>query len=122
MTSKILIVDDSQSAREAAAAALKPLPDVEVFTASNGFEALKVLPLHQFAVIIADVNLPDLNGLELIRFVKTNPHYKNTPLIVATSERRAADRDRGLAQGATDFLIKPVEPKALAELVGRYLR
>ena len=65
--------------------------------------------------------MPDINGLELINFVKKNPHYRETPLFIVTTEGREQDRDRGLALGASEYLVKPFEPEALAALVRRYL-
>ena len=121
MSSKILIVDDSTAARELMASTVQAMQGVEVFTATNGFDALRVLPKHQFSLIITDVNMPDLNGLELIRFVKQNPHYKDTPLFVVTTENRALDREKGLAMGASEYVIKPFEPGTLTALVEKYL-
>jgi two-component system chemotaxis response regulator CheY len=86
---KVLIVEDSRATRELLAAALDALEGVEVHLAVNGFEALKVLPRHRFALIITDINMPDINGLELINFVKKNPHYRHTPLFEPFIIRRA---------------------------------
>lgn len=121
MPNKILIVDDSKATRELMASTVQALGSVEVFTAVSGFDALRVLPKHQFSLIITDINMPDLNGLELIRFVKQNPHYKDTPLFVVTTESRATDRDRGLAMGASEYVIKPFDPSVLTALVEKYL-
>ena len=93
---KVLIVEDSRATRELLAAAIEILEGVEVYTAVSGFEALKVLPRHRFSLIITDINMPDINGLELINFVKKNPHYRETPLFVVTTEGREQDRNRGL--------------------------
>src|SRR5579871_10268 len=84
---------------------------------SSGFEALKILPRHRFDLIITDINMPDINGLELINFVKKNPRYRDTPLFVITTEGRAQDRDKGLALGAAEYLIKPFEPRSLEGLL-----
>ena len=103
------------------AAALQSLEGLEVFTAVSGFEALKVLPRHRFELIITDINMPDINGLELINFVKKNPHYRETPLFVVTTEGRDQDRQRGLALGAAEYLVKPFDMNQLYALVKRYL-
>ena len=103
------------------AAAVQTLGSVEVHTVVSGFEALKVLPRHRFALIITDINMPDINGLELINFVKKNPHYRDTPLFVVTTEGRDQDRARGLQLGANEYVVKPFDPELLAELVKRYL-
>jgi two-component system chemotaxis response regulator CheY len=66
--------------------------------------------------------MPDINGLELINFVKMNPNYRETPLFIVTGEGRQHDRERGLQLGASEFLIKPLQPEQLNELVRRYLK
>lgn len=119
---KVLIVEDSKATREWIAAAVESVAGVEAVTTGSGFEALKLLPRHRFDLIITDVNMPDINGLELINFVKKNPNYKHTPLFVVTTEGRAQDRERGLALGAAEYLVKPFEPKSLEELLKRYLK
>lgn len=102
------------------AAALQSL-GVEVHLAVSGFEALKVLPRHRFSLIITDINMPDINGLELINFVKKNPHYRETPLFVVTTEGREQDRARGLQLGANEYVVKPFAPDHISLLVRRYL-
>jgi two-component system chemotaxis response regulator CheY len=119
--SKVLIVEDSRATREMLAAAVELVGGVEVYTATSGFEALKVLPRHRFSLIITDINMPDINGLELINFVKKNPNYRHVPLFVVTTEGRAQDRERGLQLGASEYLIKPFESETLTALVRRYL-
>ncbi len=119
---KVLIVEDSRATREMLAAAVEAVEGVEVHLAISGFEALKVLPRHRFALIITDINMPDINGLELINFVKKNPNYRETPLFVVTTEGRDQDRQRGLQLGASEYVVKPFTPDAIAELVRRYLK
>ena len=115
-------MEDSGATRELLRAAVEALPEVEVHTAVSGFDALKVLPRHRFELIITDINMPDINGLELINFVKKNPHYKDVPLFVVTTEGREQDRDRGLQLGADEYVVKPFAPELLLALVRRYLK
>lgn len=119
---KVLIVEDSAATRELLRAAVEIVAEVEVFTAVSGFDALKVLPRHRFELIITDINMPDINGLELINFVKKNPHYREVPLFIVTTEGREQDRDRGLQLGANEYVLKPFVPEQLCELVRRYLK
>jgi two-component system, chemotaxis family, chemotaxis protein CheY len=119
---KVLIVDDSQATRQLVSSTLEELPDAEVTESATGFEALKVLPRHRFDLIITDINMPDINGLELINFVKKNPLYRDVPLFILSSESREQDRARGLALGAAEYLTKPFEPEALLMLVRRHLK
>jgi two-component system chemotaxis response regulator CheY len=119
---KILIVEDSKATREFIAATVESLPGLEAFTTASGFDALKLLPRHRFDLIITDINMPDINGLELINFVKKNPTYKDTPLFIITTEGRDQDRDRGMALGAAEYLVKPFQPASLEGLLRRYLK
>jgi two-component system chemotaxis response regulator CheY len=119
---KVLIVEDSRATRELLAAAVELAGGVEVHTAVSGFEALKVLPRHRFSLIVTDINMPDINGLELINFVKKNPNYRHVPLFVVTTEGRAQDRERGLQLGASEYLVKPFDSEVLTALVQQYLK
>ncbi len=121
MAFKVLIVDDSKATRELIATVVEGVDECQAFEAQSGFDALKILPRHQFDLIITDINMPDINGLELINFVKKNPNYRETPLLIVSTESSEQDRLRGLALGATDYLVKPFEPDALLALVRRYL-
>ena len=119
---KVLIVEDSPASRKFIAATVESVPDVEAVTTASGFEALKLLPRHRFDLIITDINMPDINGLELINFVKKNPNYRDTPLFIITTEGREQDRARGMALGASEYLVKPFQPHSLEGLVRRYLK
>jgi two-component system, chemotaxis family, chemotaxis protein CheY len=119
---KVLIVEDSETSRDYLAAAVTSFDGVEVVATDRGFEALKLLPLHRFDLIITDIQMPDINGLELINFVKKNPNYRNTPLFIVTAEGREQDRARGLALGASEYLVKPVKVEDLVGLLRRYLQ
>ena len=117
---KVLIVEDSRATRELLSATLSAM-GLEVVSAQNGFDALKMLPRHRFSLIITDINMPDINGLELINFVKRNPNYRDTPLFVITTEGRDVDRQRGLQLGASEYVVKPFQAEQLSALVKRYL-
>ena len=121
MGHKVLIVEDSTASREFIASTLSQTEGTEVVCASSGFDALKLLPRYRFDLIITDINMPDINGLELINFVKMNPNYRETPLLIVTGEARQHDRERGIQLGASEFLIKPLQPELLTALVRRYL-
>ncbi len=122
MPFKVLIVEDSRASREFIAATVESIQGVTAYTTGSGFEALKLLPRHQFDLIITDINMPDINGLELINFVKKNPHYRQTPLFVITTEGREQDRKKGMALGAAEYLVKPFEPQSLEALTRQYLK
>ena len=119
---QILIAEDSATTRSFLVAALEEIDDFEIVEASSGFEALKLLPRRKFNLIITDINMPDINGLELINFVKSNLQYSSIPLIVVTTEGAERDRQKGLALGADEYLVKPINPVELQELVRKYLK
>ena len=119
--SRVLVIEDDADFRAMMCLALES-DGFEVTAAKSGFEALKILPGASFHLIVTDVNMPDINGLELINFVKKNPHYKDTPLFVVTSEGREQDRDRGLLLGANEYVVKPFSPERISELARRYLK
>lgn len=91
----------------------------EVVTASSGFEALKLLPRERFDLFVTDINMPDINGLELIRFVREHPVHGKTPLVVISTDGAERDRDRGMRLGANAYLVKPFPPEQLIETVNR---
>lgn len=121
MAYKVLIVEDSKASRELIASTAESVQGVEAFTTGTGFEALKLLSRQRFDLIITDINMPGINGLELINFVKKNPSYRDTPLFVITTEGRDQDREKGLALGAVEYLVKPFRPQDLEGLLIRYL-
>ena len=92
-----------------------------VITAKSGFEALKLLPRERFDLFITDINMPDINGLELIRFVRESPVHGKVPLIIISTDGGERDRDRGLKLGANAYLVKPFPPEKLVELASRAL-
>jgi len=118
---RLLLVDDSATARAFAAAALEDAADLEITQAASGFEAIRILPTEAFDLVITDINMPDINGLELIRFARTHERYQETPLIIISTEGRERDRDKALALGANEYLVKPYAADQLVAAVRRYL-
>ena len=115
---RILIVEDSSTMLELLAAALEELEQpVEITSAASGFEALRALPRERFDLILTDINMPDINGLELVSFVKQSPRYREIPLVIVSTESSQRDLDRGLGLGADAYVAKPFNPEALRELV-----
>ena len=115
---QILIVEDSPTMRALLNSALEDLEKpVKITEASSGFEALRCLPRERFDLIVTDINMPDINGLELVSFVKSNAAYRSIPLIIVSTESSERDRERGVGLGADAYLVKPFEPEALRELV-----
>jgi two-component system chemotaxis response regulator CheY len=123
---KILVVEDSSSMRAYLTTIIEggtdSLSDLEIVEAATGFEALKTLPHHKFDAILTDINMPDINGLELVSFLKNHPVYRTIPIMVISTESSDEDRRRAAALGAEEYLIKPFESKDLVAKLRRLLR
>ncbi len=113
----ILIVEDSATTRALIRAVIEDMGDFNIVEAGSGFEALKLLPAQEFNLVITDVNMPDINGLELIHFIKSNPRYSHIPLIIVSTERSEEDKKRGIALGAMSYITKPFKAQELQEVV-----
>ena len=114
---RILIVEDSATMRSLLASTLEGLDvPVKVVEAASGFEALRLLPREHFDLVVTDINMPDINGLELVAFVKGNDRYQSIPLVIVSTESSERDRDKGLELGADAYLVKPFEPEVLQEV------
>lgn len=122
MSKKILITEDSPTMRAMIRATIEALGDFDIYEAPNGFEALRMLPREPFDLVITDINMPDINGLELVSFVKKNDQYKNIPLVIVSTEGSERDREKGLKLGADAYLVKPFAPEDLQKLVQGFLR
>lgn len=102
-------------------AVIQSTVQADIVECASGLEAIKVLPHYQFHLVITDINMPDINGLELIQFLRSNPKFSGVPLIVISTEGSARDRQKGLALGADAYVVKPFDPKQLASVVAKYL-
>jgi len=118
----ILVVDDSSTTRALISSHLADGGDWEILEAATGFEALKVLPARSVDLVITDINMPDINGLELISFLRENPLYRHIPAIIVTTEDSGEDRERGLGLGAKEYLVKPFTGGQLLEAVRKVLK
>ena len=115
---RILIVEDSATMRSLLASSLEDLDiPVKIVEAESGFEALRFLPREQFDLVVTDINMPDINGLELVSFIRNNERYADVPLVIVSTEGSDRDRDKGLGLGADAYLVKPFEPEMLRQVV-----
>ena len=120
---RILIVEDSATMRSLLTSTLEEMDfPVKVTEACSGFEALRCLPREDFDLVVTDINMPDINGLELLSFVKSNAKYRSIPLIIVSTEGSERDRDKGLGLGADAYMVKPFEPESLREIARDLLK
>jgi two-component system chemotaxis response regulator CheY len=120
-TKTILIADDSATMRALLGAIVEGLGDFQIVEACSGFEALRLLPRDPVDLILTDINMPDINGLELISYLRNNPNYKNIPVFIISTEGSAKDIEKGKQLGADEYLVKPFSPVILQQLINRYL-
>ena len=118
---KILITEDSPTMRSLLISSIEALEGYDIIEAASGFEAPRLLPREKVDLIITDINMPDINGLELISYVKNNPLYREIPLFIISTESSEKDLERGLALGADEYLTKPFNPMTLQDLIRRYI-
>ena len=119
---RILIVEDSPTMRSLLTSSLEELEGaVKIVEVASGFEALRHLPREQFDLIVTDINMPDINGLELVSFLKRDERYRAIPLVIVSTEGSDRDRDKGLGLGADAYLVKPFDPQQLRRLVADLL-
>jgi two-component system chemotaxis response regulator CheY len=117
----ILIADDSPTMRAMLVSTIEMLGDYRIVEASSGFEALRLLPREEVDLILTDINMPDINGLELISYLRTNSNYLSIPVFIISSEGSLKDIEKGKLLGANEYLIKPFDPARLQALISSYL-
>jgi two-component system chemotaxis response regulator CheY len=117
----ILVVEDSPTMRQLISFAIKRVANSRVFEATDGVDALKKLSSERIDLILADINMPVMDGLKLVSLVRGNPTYKDIPIIIITTEGAEEDRKRALAIGANAYLPKPIQTQELLKLVNGFL-
>lgn len=113
-TKHILITDDSATMRRMVRACLRDVPDVLIDEAASGLEALERLTLAPVDLLILDLNMPDIHGLEVLQFVRGHQTYQDMPVIVLTTRSDEDSRRAAEAAGVSLYLTKPFDPQALA--------
>jgi two-component system, chemotaxis family, chemotaxis protein CheY len=98
-------------------ATLEVSGDVDVHEANNGFQALKILPRGDFDLVIVDINMPDINGLELVSFMRRSERFRETPLVIVSTEASEQTRARVAALGVNAYLQKPFAAEDLQKIV-----
>lgn len=117
----ILIVDDSPTMRRMIRASLNALSGAAFQEAGSGLEALEKLALGPVDLIVLDLNMPDMHGMEVLRFVRQHQNYTKVPIIVLTTRGDEQGRNEAMQAGASVYLTKPFEPHTLAAQAGALL-
>ena len=118
---KVLVVEDSPTMRQLIVFALKRIRGFQIVEANDGVDGLKKLSADKFDLILTDINMPIMDGLKLVSMVRNDPHYKETPIIVITTEGATEDRERALALGANEYITKPIQTVQILETVKKLM-
>lgn len=116
----ILIVDDCKTTRKLLSYLLKEAK-LNITLAENGFDALEKLARNAIDIVLTDMNMPQMDGIELIRSMKEDDSYKNIPIVMLTTEADESERNRGLEVGASSYLTKPVGKEQLMAEINKYI-
>ncbi len=119
MTKTIMTVDDSRSIRQMVSFTLQQA-GYNVVEAEDGKDAFSKLN-GQVNMVLTDLNMPNMDGIELIRAIRSEPQYKFMPLIMLTTESQVSKKQEGKAAGATGWIIKPFSPEQLLAVVKKVL-
>jgi two-component system, chemotaxis family, chemotaxis protein CheY len=115
-TKKVMTVDDSRTMREMVAFTLRSA-GYEVLEAEDGKDALTKLTGNKVDLVIADLNMPNMDGLSLVRHLRAMPAYRTTPILMLTTESDEGKKQDGRAAGATGWIVKPFSPEKLLQVV-----
>ncbi len=121
MSKVIMTVDDSASVRQMVSFTLKQA-GYEVLEAEDGQDALGQLSGSTVHMLITDLNMPNVDGIELIRKVRANANFKFIPIVMLTTESQDSKKQEGREAGATGWIVKPFDPEQLLAVVKKVLR
>jgi two-component system chemotaxis response regulator CheY len=117
----ILIVDDSPTIRRMVKASLGAMTGTTFVEAASGLEAIETLAVSRVQLVILDLNMPDMHGLDVLRFVRSHDNYNHVPVLILTTRGDQVSRDASLQAGASAYMTKPFTPAALAASVADLL-
>ncbi|HEU4534630.1 MAG TPA: response regulator [Polyangiaceae bacterium] len=112
-----LVVEDSPVMRQLLVFALARVQNLRVTEADDGVDGLRKLAGTRFDIVITDINMPVMDGLKLVRRIRSDPAHKDTPVIIITTEGSQEDRQRALQLGANAYITKPIQaPQVIAKV------
>lgn len=117
----VLIADDSKTTQMLVQTTLQRLRDVRFRTAENGREALSVLAQEQVDLLVTDINMPEMDGIALVREVRRSHSRENLPILIITAKGEEEARGEGMALGANAYVLKPISGRELLQLAGQLL-
>jgi two-component system chemotaxis response regulator CheY len=117
-----LVVEDSPTMRQLIVFALSRLRSLKIIEADDGVDALKKMAQRRFDIIITDINMPIMDGLKLVRRVRSDEVYKDIPIVIITTEGAQEDRQRALTLGANAYITKPIQASQVIATVKDLLK
>lgn len=121
MKKTILIADDSESVREVVSFTLENA-GYKVLVGQDGEDALKFLNGEEIHLVVTDLHMPKMDGITLIKNIRSNPSYQNIPILFLTTESQASKKDEAKAAGATGWIVKPFVPEKLLTTIQKVIR
>jgi two-component system chemotaxis response regulator CheY len=121
MMATILVVDDSPTIRRMVRTALAPLDGVTFAEAGSGLQAIETLAVERVSAVVLDLNMPDMHGLDVLRFLRSHDSYRHVPVLILTTRGDDASRTAALEAGASGYMTKPFSPASLASSVSALL-
>jgi two-component system chemotaxis response regulator CheY len=118
----VLVVDDSKVMREMIIACLRGEDHLDFSQASSGLEAIEQLSIRPFDLVVLDLNMPDIGGLEVVEFIRGQHRLSQIPILIVTTRGDDATQERVLAAGASSYMTKPFTPDGIAGEVRALLR
>jgi two-component system chemotaxis response regulator CheY len=107
---ELLVVDDSKVMRDMIVACLRVDPSLRFSHAASGLEAIEHLSLRHFDLVVLDLNMPDIGGIEVVEFIRSQDRLRALPIIIVTTRGDEASRTKALTAGASRFMVKPFDP------------
>jgi two-component system, chemotaxis family, chemotaxis protein CheY len=121
MQKRILVVDDSESIRQLLSFTLERA-GFEVAVAVDGEDALRMLDGKNLDLVLTDLNMPNMDGISLIRQVRLNDHYKRVPIVMLTTESQSSFKEQAKEAGATGWIVKPFVSDKLLSVITKVMR
>lgn len=120
MSKTIITVDDAQTMRKMIRFTLQPTGH-DIIEAADGAEAFNTLKDRPVDLVITDVNMPNMDGIELTRKLRATPLHASTPIVLLTTESSPEKKNQGRAAGATGWIVKPFNQQQLLAIVSKVL-
>ena len=117
-----MVVEDSPTMRQLIVFALKRIKGLEVIEADDGVDALRKMQQAKLDILITDINMPIMDGLKLVKRVRSDEQLKAIPIVIITTEGADEDRQRALALGANSYITKPIQAPQVIQLVRETLK